>query len=359
MGVGNFSGSVTIIGAGAAGMTAGYLLAQRGIDFQILEASSVHGGRMKRTTSFTDFPIPLGAEWLHVETDIFQEIVNNSSASVDMNMIPYDHKNDYGLYEGHRISVEEMGFAKESKFVNSSWFDFFDQYIFPSVREKIIYNTVVDAIDYSGDQVVIRANNREFASDKAIVTIPLKILQSGNVTFAPALPDKKQDAITKATVWDGCKAFIEFSEKFYPAFVGFEIQPEEAGQKLYYDAAYGQNSTKHILGLFAVGSGTLPYVQLSEDALIQYILNELDALFDNQATPNYVNHIFQNWNEEPHINGAYLYGHESWLRVRKLGSPVNNKLFFAGEAYTDGYDWGSVHAAARSARRAVSKILST
>jgi heterodisulfide reductase subunit A-like polyferredoxin len=63
----DFSGSVLIIGAGAAGMASGYLLEQKGIDFQILEASNTYGGRMKRATSFVDFPIPLGAEWLHVE----------------------------------------------------------------------------------------------------------------------------------------------------------------------------------------------------------------------------------------------------------------------------------------------------
>ncbi|MGH1364200.1 MAG: flavin monoamine oxidase family protein [Calditrichia bacterium] len=357
LGVGNFSGSVTIIGAGAAGMAAGYLLAQQGIDYQILEASSTHGGRMKRTTNFADFPVPLGAEWLHVETGIFKEIVNKNSTPINVDTTPYDRETEYGLYEGQRVSIEEMGFKKERKFINSTWFDFFDQYIFPSVREKIIYNTVVESIDYSANKVAIQTANKDFSADKVIVTIPLKILQSGSITFSPELPQKKQSAINEATVWDGCKAFIEFSEKFYPAFVGFEIQPEKAGQKLYYDASYGQNSSKHILGLFAVGSGTIPYVQLTDAALIDYILNELDVIFNNQATANYVKHIFQNWNEEPHINGAYLYDHESWSRVRKLGDSVSGKLFFAGEAYTDGGDWASVHAAARSARRAVSKIL--
>ena len=45
---------VIIIGAGAAGLSAGYLLAQLGIDFKILEASSVYGGRLKTSTDFAD-----------------------------------------------------------------------------------------------------------------------------------------------------------------------------------------------------------------------------------------------------------------------------------------------------------------
>ena len=65
--------NILFIGAGAAGLSDGYLLQQQGIDFQILEASSNYGGRMKRTNDFANFPIPLGAEWLHVETGVFHE----------------------------------------------------------------------------------------------------------------------------------------------------------------------------------------------------------------------------------------------------------------------------------------------
>ena len=57
-----FEGKVIIIGAGAGGLSAGYLLDQLGIDFEILEASSDFGGRMKINTDFAEFPIPLGAE---------------------------------------------------------------------------------------------------------------------------------------------------------------------------------------------------------------------------------------------------------------------------------------------------------
>lgn len=70
------AGNMIIIGAGAAGLSAGYLLQQQGIEFQILEASSNYGGRMKRTTEFANFPIPLGAEWIHVKPNILEEILS-------------------------------------------------------------------------------------------------------------------------------------------------------------------------------------------------------------------------------------------------------------------------------------------
>lgn len=347
---------VLIIGAGPAGLTAAYQLQQKGIEVQILEASNTYGGRMQRNSTFADFPIPLGAEWLHVERSIFDEIVNDSSIQVTTETTPYDPDEDYGLFQGERVSIEDIGFTIDQKFIDASWFDFFEQYVTPSIRENIIFNQAVTVIDYSQERVSVQTSDEQYTADKVILTAPVKMLQNNAIRFIPELPDSKIEAIQNVTVWDGCKAFIQFSEKFYPAFIGFDIQPETAGQKLYYDAAYGQNTDQHVMGLFAVGTGTLPYVQLSDTELINYILSELDEIFDGQASSNYINHLFQNWNAEPYANGAYVVDHENWRRVRTLGESVSDKLFFAGDAYTTGDDWGSVHAAARSAIRAVREM---
>ena len=349
---------ILIIGAGAAGLTAAYLLNQAGIEVEVLEASSQYGGRMRRTTDFADFPIPLGAEWLHVERGVFDEIVNDTAVSIDVATTPYDPNVDFGLYEGVEVSTADIGFGIDQKFIGATWFDFFDQYVVPSIVGTIRYNAVVEAIDYSGSSVRVQTQSETFQADRVIVAVPVKMLQNETITFTPELPNDKREAIREVTVWDGFKAFIEFSEKFYPTFVAFNISPESAGQKLYYDAAYGQQTDQHVLGLFTVGTGTMPYTQLEGEALINYMLNELDEIFDNQATPNYVKHTFQNWNAEPYINGAYVYDQENWRRVRTLGEAVGERLFFAGDAYTTGDDWSSVHAAARSAKRVVEDLMS-
>ena len=57
---------VGIIGAGAAGMCTGYLLKALGVEYTLFEASSRVGGRIKEDNTFADFPLSLGAEWLHV-----------------------------------------------------------------------------------------------------------------------------------------------------------------------------------------------------------------------------------------------------------------------------------------------------
>ena len=234
---------------------------------------------------------------------------------------------------------------------------FFEQYIFPSIKEHIEVNQEVESIDYSSSEIRIKTKDTIFLADKVVVTVPVKMLQTEAITFLPDLPKSKQNAINKVRVWGGCKAFIEFSEKFYPTLIGFDIEPPEAGQKLYYDASYGQTTEQHILGLFAVGTGTIPYVDLPDDELIQYMLKELDQQFDGKASASYIKHTFQNWNKEPFARGAYIIDDEDWRLVRKLGESVADRVFFAGDAYTDGEDWGAVHNAAMSAKRAVEEIM--
>ncbi len=331
-----FTGKVIVIGAGVGGLSAGYFLNQKGIDFEILEASAVYGGRIRINKDFADFPIPLGAEWIETDLGIFDKIVNDSSVQVD---------------------VQTFEDAPDRKFLNSSWFDFFTEYVVPSISNKITYNTTVESIDYTGDKIIVNTQNGPRTADKVIVSVPLQILKDGDIAFAPQLPQKKVNAINQIEMWEGFKAFFEFSSNFYGEDGhDFAIKPPSDGEKRYYDATFGQNSAKNILGLFAVGKPARDYISRTGDDLKDFILSELDGLFDNEATPNYVNHITQNWNSEPFIKSGYISDHADWKMVIELGNSVNDKVYFAGGAYTDGEDWVSVHAAALSAKAVIEAL---
>ncbi len=333
---GSYSGKVLVIGAGAGGLAAGYFLNQQGTDFEIIEASPVYGGRMRINTSFADFPIPLGAEWLETNTGIFQEIVNDASV---------------------QVNIETIADEPDRKFINYSWYNFFEEYIVPSINPKISFNTIAESIDYSGDQIIVNTNNGTFKADKVIVSVPLQQLKNGTIHFTPSLPQSKIEAINETIIWDGFKAFFEFNNNFFgDTDYVFPIIPETNGQKLFYNAAKGQNTTKHIMGLFSVGVPAQDYISRTGDDLKNFILNEMDSLYNNQATPAYIKHITQNWNNEPFIKGGYLSDYANWMQVRELGRTVVDKLFFAGGEYTDGEDWVSVHTAAKSAKRAIQEI---
>lgn len=353
----NFNGEVIIIGAGVAGLTAGYLLKQKGINFKILEASQTLGGRLKINENFTEFPIPLGAEWLHVPTQIFSDIVNNPSVNITDPTKGYSPNDSYGLYENNQLTLDTLGATDDRKFINSSWLQFYKTHITPSISAHIIYNETVQKIDFSENKSIITTQNNSYTTDKVLVTVPLQILKNNTITFTPELPTYKKTAISDASLWQGLKVFIEFSEKFYPTLTDVTLPTNQSGEKTIYDAAYGQNTTKNILGYFVIGDAAIDFLSLTDNELKTKILQELDTIFNNKATTTYIKHIAQNWSKEPHIECAYLDDDESANLVYKLFEPVSNKLYFAGEAYTTGNDWGGVHAAANAAKDAVNLIL--
>ncbi|MEO0338966.1 MAG: FAD-dependent oxidoreductase, partial [Bacteroidota bacterium] len=85
----NFDGKVIIVGAGTAGLFSGYILQKFGIDYEIIEASDRFGGRVKKLEGFVDFPIDLGAEWLHTDPSIFAELINNPDVDGKIELIDY------------------------------------------------------------------------------------------------------------------------------------------------------------------------------------------------------------------------------------------------------------------------------
>ncbi|UOY08553.1 FAD-dependent oxidoreductase [Muricauda sp. SCSIO 64092] len=359
---GSFNGAVLIIGAGAAGMATAYLLQQQGIEYRILEADVSYGGRFRTNTSFTDFPISLGAEWLHVSESELPAIVNDGSVQINTMTQRYSASDTYGYFSNGELNVAEVGNEINSvidqKFRNSSWFDFFEAYIVPSIRNKMQFNTEIVSIDYSGSKVTARdTQGLAYEADKLVLTVPLKILQLGKIDFTPSLPNTKQRAIAQANIWGGIKIFLKFSEKFYPTFLEFDDSETNEGQRIYYDASYAQNTSENILGLFAVGKQAEPYQNVNGEALRNYVLNELDIIFNGKASETFQDILVQNWNEQPFARAAYLADVASSSTSRAMAKSINGKLYFAGDSYTEEDDWSAVHVAARSARNAVRELI--
>jgi monoamine oxidase len=55
-----------------------------------------------------------------------------------------------------------------------------------------------------------------------------------------------------------------------------------------------------------VGKPALDFTSLTDHELKDLVLNELDQIYTNQATPNYVKHISQNWDNDPFIKAGYM-----------------------------------------------------
>ncbi|MEM7655330.1 MAG: NAD(P)/FAD-dependent oxidoreductase [Bacteroidota bacterium] len=334
-----FSGKVLIIGAGAAGMGAAYFLERNGIEYEVLEASTTFGGRVKRASGFADFPIDLGAEWLHADPETLTELVADPTTAVDVDLIRY-RPQEIEAWNGNKLNRHNWVRAlyAEYKFKSITWYGFFEKYFIPHIGDKIRYKQAVAKIDYTGDQVAVTTEEGEvFEADRVLITIPIAVLQQETIEFVPALPAEKKTAIQNVYIGDGIKVFIEFTERFYPDLVLTNglWSSGEAAEHLFYDAAFRKEAQSHVLGLFTVGEKATPYTNLnSEEEIMTKIMAELDEMFDGKASDTYVQHVIQNWSKEPYIGGSYALDYEGDREdiIDTILAPVNNQLYFAGEA---------------------------
>ena len=355
--------SVVIIGAGAAGMIAGYLLERNGIKYEILEAAKSPGGSLKHTKSFTDFPLSLGAEWLHVTQQEILRALKVTERHFDTRLTSYNPNDRVGFVSDNKLTnyslVEVFGkdYA-DAKFINSSWFDMFERLVLSSVQQHIQFSQRVTSINYQDAMVhVVTKDGNRYSCNQVIVTVPAKMLREQVIDFIPPLPHRKQQAIQSAPIWGGLKMFLPFSEQFYPAFTVFGNSDTPKGQRLYYDACYGQQTNEHILCLFAVGKQADIYRSNDEKGQLQLVLKELYQVFNGSASRTFQRHIVQDWNDEPFIESAYLADNAPASIPPLLKEPLSLKVFFAGEAYTQGEDWGGVHNAMESARDAALHVI--
>lgn len=360
----NFSGKVIIVGAGTAGLLSGYILKRYNIDFEIIEASSIYGGRVKADENLSDVPIDIGAEWIHVNPSILARLLNDNTLSDNIEVINYTPETFYVWRDGKlRKRNFVTNFYGEYKFKNTTWFSYLDRYVVPSVRDNILLNSPINDINYSGDKVqLINTANETFEADRVILTVPLTILKNNFINFSPALPTEKVNALDTVDMPDGIKVFIEFSEKFYPDILSIgslgDFISDSEGEALYYDAMFRKDSSKHVLALFNVGNSAATYTDIATDAeLIDFIIKELDEIFDGKASQTYRNHVIQNWSKEPFIQGSYSHYRDFGSRGA-LRQSIDNKLYFAGETYAPSDDdIATVHGAGESAYDTVRELL--
>ncbi len=113
------TGSVIVIGSGAAGLYAAWLLKQKGLTVSVLEAATTHGGRLKTLTGFADFPIELGAEEIHGSQSDWYKMVKAVNATFTSKS-----GTDYYLLDGQLRSEDQIAsdadVKKAKTFINAA-----------------------------------------------------------------------------------------------------------------------------------------------------------------------------------------------------------------------------------------------
>lgn len=183
--------------------------------------------------------------------------------------------------------------------------------------------------------------------------------QQDGITFTPALPSWKRDAIDAVEFTDGLKVFLEFAERFYPDLTVMSGLGEAgAGDHLAIDGAFRKQSDRHLLTLFCVGPQAKRYVDLDDQGIIHLLVRQLDEAFDGAASQHLLQGFVQNWNRQPHIRGAYAYGWSGDFEavITDLQAPVDRRLYWAGSGLSR-LNTATVHGAMQSGYDAVRALL--
>ena len=358
-----YEGKVIIVGAGASGLAAAKVLEQNNIDYIILEATNRYGGRLKKDTTLADFPIDIGAEWLHSAPITLNKLKGKHGPEIDEELIPY-HLDSTASWNGKEYKIDPhwqnnfmYNFLPESKFKTSTWYDFVNENIAKTVKHKIQFNSPVTTIDYSGNNVIVKTKNGStYEADRVLVTVSIGVLKSNSITFIPALNEERKKAIEAITFHPGFKVAMKFSEKFYPDAITCKV---DDGEKGFYDMAFKKDAQSNVLGFLCTGNETQKYYDLkSEQEIISSLLEELDKMFYRKALASYSGeYIIENWGQYEFTQGTWTQAfQEKKSHLKVLNLPLNSKVYFAGEIY-DTYKQMGVPGAILSGYYAADKLL--
>ena len=359
----HYSGKVIIIGAGASGLAAAKVLEKNNVDYKVLEATNRYGGRLKKDTILADFPIDIGAEWLHSAPITLNKLKGKYGVEIDEELIPY-HLDCTAIWNGTEYKVNSSwqndfryNFLPESKFKNTTWYDFVNENIAKTVLQNIHYNSPVVSIDYSNNKVsVITTDGTTYEADRILVTVPIGVLKSEKISFIPEIKQERKDAIDEITFHPGFKVVMKFSDKFYPDAIECEV---DNGEKGYYDIAFGKETQDNILGFLCTGDETQKYYNLnSNDEIMDSLLSELDQIFDGKASSSYSGeYVLENWGQYEFALGTWTQAfQEKKSNLKILNQSLDNKVYFAGEI-NDPYKQMGVPGAILSGYYSIDKLL--
>ncbi len=221
-------------------------------------------------------------------------------------------------------------------------------------------NTVVRAIDWSGAHVqVMTADGQTFTANRALITLPLAVLQANKVQFTPALPDWKQTAIDRLQMAPAFKLVYTFAKPLTPRGIAALYS---AGKPPMWWTPQPNAENEQVWLSLATGDWARELLALGEDGAIARGLETLREEFGQpDLTPLEARIV--NWTDDEFALGGYSSMPVGGDGLRELlAKPVagdrGEVLFFAGEATAPNPYASTVHGAYVTGRRAASEILS-
>nr|KYP46581.1 Lysine-specific histone demethylase 1 isogeny 1 [Cajanus cajan] len=184
---------------------------------------------------------------------------------------------------------------------------------------------------------VSTSNGNEFFGDAVLVTVPLGCLKAETVQFSPPLPQWKCSSVQRLGYGVLNKVVLEFPSVFWDdAMDYFGTTAEERSSRGHCFMFWNIRKTvgAPVLIALVVGKTAIDSQNLSSSDHVNHALKVLRKLFGEDSVPDPVGYVVTDWGRDPFSYGAYSYVAvgASGEDYDILGRPVDNCLFFAGEA---------------------------
>ncbi|MFK7804690.1 MAG: flavin monoamine oxidase family protein [Anaerolineae bacterium] len=222
----------------------------------------------------------------------------------------------------------------------------------------IRYSTAVHEIKYGADEVIVATDQGEYSANRCIVSVPLGVLQGGNIIFSPPLPESKAAAIGRIGMGNYEKIALKFPETFWPTEPHRLNYISDHEPPLYNAWLNFAHFTGDPILVCYHGGPMAEYTNGIEDEdLIAGAVEVLKKMFGPNV-PDPISYVRTRWSADEFSQGSYSFtkvGQHEGDRD-ELAKPIAGRLYFAGEA-THANFYGTVHGAYESGVRAAREIL--
>lgn len=232
----------------------------------------------------------------------------------------------------------------------------YDQVLRKMIRGlDIRLNECVRSIHY--DNIVKVVTSRGTIKSRAVlVTVPLGVLKTESILFSPPLPLVKQRAIRNIGVGELNKIVLQFPKRLWPASPEYFSWIDPVGDmcpEFLNHYAYDKSSV--LVGLWG-GDSARRILSRTDFEIETVVLAQLRQSF-GMSVPRPTRTLITRWGSDPFAYGSYSYipvgTHLSEMDA--LAEPLNNRLYFAGEATNRLYP-NTVHGAWFSGIREAQRI---
>ena len=231
----------------------------------------------------------------------------------------------------------------------------------------------VGRIEWRRDDVRCWCRDGEvFAAERAIVTLPLGVLQSDSLRFDPPPGDVLEQA-ARMRMGQVCRMSLVFRRRWWAELAHPQHEKLQslsflfARERALNDDPHfpvfwtGFPSLDPVLTAWTGGPAADAFAAMDDPAIAHTACADLARIFGvarEQVLDELVSHHRYDWRGDPLFCGSY-----SWVpsgaadASARMAQPVEGTLFFAGEHTDTSGHWGTVHGALRSGMRAARQVL--